>query len=1028
MKIGHFSVNNPVLINIIMFALLVMGAITLSRIPRELFAEVPFYFVVIQVPWPGVSAREVEQQLTIPIEDEMQGLDDLDSVTSFSSEGISIVSIRFNDGISRNRFDKLTIDVNTRFSRVSLPDDTVDPSVSTFSSNDFAPVIEIILSGNVGYEELVKTAKMLESPLLRISEVDDIDLIGIRDRQIVLSTDRAALESREISLNEMLQAIKSRNVNVPGGTLKTNTRNYLVRTMGEIDEIEDFGEVVIRRTAEINGSVRVRDVAEVMDEYDPDGSQVRFDGDTAIMLRVIKVPSGGSIRIIESVKEVMNDWNDRIPNDIKVNYLNDSSVYIQTNMRILLTNALIGLVFLIVILFIFVGFRNALITALGIPVTFAITLIILELTGQTFNTNTLFGMILVLGLVVDHAIVIIENSFRFRQLNLNRHDAAIRGTNQVAIPVIAATATTVAAFLPLMILPGVMGKFLRVIPFTVTIALVASTAEALLFLPSHYADWPEGRKTKLEGKIFKRFRSRFRRLSARTYKWKKLTVLLTILFMFASFGLIPLLQQDLFSDEDIARFYIDCTMSPGTPIHKTNQVISRFEDKLLPLVGNGEVTAITTSVGFMAGETGNSEGASVAQISVFLVEKDQGRERSVSTILAEVEKLTSNILGTDKVLYRKVNNGPPTDPPVSFRIFGNSYDDLLIVADRIRSELAADDDIFNIQDNYELGSQELVIQVNEERATSFGLSVSSVGQYIRSSVEEIKATTFFKDNETIDVIVRFSDAGSFDPSFLSQSKIISPTGKAVPLSAVAKVISGDSLASIKRFDGRREITVTADAYSKRNVPSINERIKDIWTEEYSSRYPDVEITVGGEFAEFNNLLIKIARLFLVGIFLIYIILGAQFRSYLQPFLIMFSVPLALSGVVIYLTATGTLFSIPVLYAGVALAGIAVNDAIVLISFINEKRREGLSIKDAVLDAAETRFRPILLTSLTTIAGLAPTAFGIGGKSISWGPMAGTIVFGLIFSTLATLVFIPAFYGMLFDRSSKKEVKPVETAT
>jgi len=1019
MKVGDFSVRNPVLVNILMAALLVLGVLTLSRMPREQFSEVPFYFVNILVPWPGVSAEEVEKQLVIPIEEEMQGLGDLDEISSVSAEGLAAVSVRFDDGISQNRFDKLFQDVNTRFSKVALPDGTLNPSVSSFSSNDFTPVIEIVLSGMVGYDELVQAAELLVDPLRRVSDVADVDLIGVRDRRIVLSTDRSALESRNIPLDELVRAVQARNVNIPGGTLSTGQRDYLVRTVGEFDEAVAFGEVVVRQGASGGGVVRVRDVATILDEYDELGPRSRLNGETAVLLRVTKVPRGSSVGVIDGVKSVMTEWDSRISDDIKITYLNDSSIPIQSSIDVLLTNALFGLILLVVILFFFIGLRNALMTALGIPVTFAITFIVLDAMGQTFNSNTLFGMVLVLGLIVDHAIVITENSFRLQNGGLSRHQAAISGANQVAIPVIAATATTVAAFLPLMILPGTIGKFLRVIPLTVAVALVASTGEALVFLPSHYADWPAGRRAKREGRAFAAFRRGYRRVVDVLYRRRRLTVLLTLVVMVASFGLVPLLQQDLFSAEDFTVYYIDITMPPGTSIEKTDGIVAQYEERLLPMVGNGEVVAVSTSVGFQSGDAGNSEGGSVAQIAVDLTETDEGRVRAISTIMAEAQTLTQDIPGPDKVQFRKATTGPPTDDPVSFRIFGDSYDELLTVADRVRQELAAEPDLLNIEDNYEPGTPELTVRVNEERAASYGLSVSSIGRYLRASVEGVEATTFFKDNESLDVLVRFSDAGSLSPARLQQLRIPTPSGLAVPFTAVAAIESGSSVSSIKRLDGRRELTVTAGAYTNENIPAINARIQQIWDTEFAARYPGVEFSVGGEFAEFNNLLIQILQIFLIGVFLIYVILGAQFKSYVQPFLIMFSVPLAFAGVLIYLAVSGTPFSTTVLYAGVALAGIAVNDAIVLISFINERRKEN-DVGTAVLDAAETRLRPIILTSLTTIAGLTPTAIGLGGTSVVWGPMAATIIFGLVFSTLATLIFIPALYGSLFDRVPRAE--------
>jgi multidrug efflux pump subunit AcrB len=1020
MKVGQFSVNNPVLVNIMMIALLALGFLSLSRMPREQYSEVPFYFVNILVPWPGVSAEEVEKQLTILIEEEMQGLGDLDEISSVSGEGISAVSVRFDDGISQNRFDKLFQDVNTRFSKVSLPDGTLQASVDSFSSNDFTPVIEIVLSGAVGYEELVRSAELLVDPLRRIPEVSDVNIIGVRDRRIVLSTDRSSLEARNIPLEELVAAVRSRNINVPGGTLGTENRDYLVRTVGELEQAVAFGEVVIRQGGNGGGAVRVRDVAVVTDEYDADGPRSRLNGETAITLRVTKVPRGSSVRVIEGVKSVMEEAQRKIPEDIGITYLNDSSIPIQSSIDVLLNNALFGLALLVIILLFFVGLRNALITALGIPVTFAITFIVLEAMGQTFNTNTLFGMVLVLGLVVDHAIVITENSFRLQQGGLSRREAAIKGTNQVAIPVIAATATTVAAFLPLMILPGTIGKFLRVIPLTVAIALIASTAESLVFLPSHFADWPAGKKQKPEGKLFLALRGSYRKFIGKIYKRRRLTVILTLVVMLGSFGLVPLLQLDLFSAEDFTVFYVDITMPPGTPLDRTDKIVSRYEERLLPLVGNGEIVAVSTSVGFLSGDSGNSESSSVAQIVVDLAESSEGRVRSISTVMADAKELTSDIPGADKILFRKATNGPPTSDPVSFRMFGDGYDELLEVADRIRQELASEPDILNIQDNYEPGTPELTIRVNEERAASYGLSVSSIGRYLRASIEGIEATTFFKDNTSLDVLVRFSDSSDFSPALLQQLRIPTLTGLAIPFSAVASVDSGNSVASIKRLDGRREVTVTAGSLNNDSIPAINAKIKTIYENEYAGRFPGIDFAVGGEFAEFNDLLIQILRIFLIGIFLIYLILGTQFKSYIQPFLIMFSVPLAFTGVLIYLVVSGTPFSTTVLYAGVALAGIAVNDAIVLISFINERRSNGSDIRTAVLGAAETRLRPIILTSLTTIAGLAPTAIGLGGKSVVWGPMASTIIFGLFFSTVATLIFIPALYGSFFDRISQSE--------
>ena len=1018
MNVGDFSVRNPVFVNILMFALLALGALSLIRMPREQYSEVPFYFANIIVPWPGVSAQEIEKRILIPIEEEMQGLEDVDKIISEADQGIGTVSVRFQDGISQARFDKLFQDVGTRFSRVELPEGTLTTSLESFSSNDFIPVIEVVLFGDVGYDELVRSAELLLQPMRRIPDVADVEIIGSREKRLEISADRTALESRNISLDELVAAVQSRHINVPGGTLETENRDYLVRTVGEAQSPEAFGEVVVRREPN-GGVVRLRDVAFVRTEYDPQGAYTRFNGNTSVVLRITKVPRGGSIKIIERVKSVVEDKRNRISGDIGIAYMNDSSIPIGGSLEVLQTNALLGLVLLVVILYFFVGLRNALITGLGIPVTFAVTLIILDLAGVTINSNTLFGMVLVLGLIVDHAIVITENSFRLQQSGLSRRRAAIEGTNQVAVPVIAATATTVAAFLPLIILPGLIGKFLRVIPLTVTIALVVSTAEALYFLPSHYADWPSGRRRNGERRFFSVFLEKYRRLLEFFYRQRRITVPAVIILIVISFALIPFISQDLFSAEDYSVFYIDITMPPGSPIEKTDSVTSRFEERILPLIGNGEVEAVAVSIGFLSGSSGNTAETAVAQITVDLSEIGAGRERSVTEVMADLKGLTDDIAGADRVLFRKAATGPPTADPIEYRIFGDSYDEMLILADRIRRELAEDWSVVNIEDNYKPGTPELTVRVNEERAASYGLSVLSIGRFLRASVEGVEAASFFKDNASLDILVRFSDSGELTPALFQQLRIPTFAGTAIPFSAVAAIESGTPVASIKRLDGRRELTISAQTLNKDRVPELNKRMQEIFDEEYVSRYPGVELSVGGEFAEFNDLLIRILRIFLIGIFLIYLILGTQFKSYIQPFLILFTVPMAFIGVILYLLISGTPFSTTVLYAGVALAGIAVNDAIVLISFANEQRSKGISVNEAVIEAALLRFRPIILTSLTTIAGLVPTALGLGGRSVVWGPMASTIIIGLLFSTAGTLVFIPALYGMFFDRGGRK---------
>jgi len=491
--------------------------------------------------------------------------------------------------------------------------------------------------------------------------------------------------------------------------------------------------------------------------------------------------------------------------------------------------------------------------------------------------------------------------------------------------------------------------------------------------------------------------------------------------MIGAFSLTPLLKQDLFSAEDFTLFYIDIDLPPGSNLDSTQELITRYEERLVPLVGNGEIAGINSFVGFRGESGGNTVQGNLGQIVVDLTEKGEGRKRGISAIMNEARKMTSDIPGADQVLFRRATNGPPTSAPVSFRLFGNSYEDLTRVSSVLTDALTVYPELYNIKDNYEPGTPELRIVVDGARAARYGLNAVYIGQFIRSSLDGVKASTFFQNNREVDIIIGFSSSGTLTAEELSQLKVITPSGAGVPLSSLTRLEQGSALASIRRLDGKREITITADAYDKTRLREINSTIKDLYDREFKMRFPDMRLSVGGEFSDLDDLLIQIARIFLLGVFLIYLILGAQFNSYSQPFLILITIPFAFAGVVLYLFFSGTPFSTTVLYSGVALAGIAVNDSIVLISFINELRREGMAVTQAVIKAAETRLRPILLTSLTTIAGLLPTALGLGGKSVVWGPMASTIIFGLIFSTLTALLLIPCFYGILYDRKKEEKV-------
>ena len=1023
-SIGRFSVTKPVLINILMITLLVLGAFSLVQLPQEQFAEVPFYWVNIITAYPGTSAEDVESSVTVPIENSFSGISKLKAIASTTTEGLSVVRVEFDDGISNEEFRTLYQDAQTRVSQVSLPEGTLDPAIDDFSSADFLPVIEVILSGNMSYEQLYQQTHYLKERILQVQDVSDVNIVGLPDRQILVNADPKKLESLGLSMNELSRAIQRENSVVPGGTLSSGSREYLLRTLGSIRTSDDISQVTIRRGSDKVGSVTVGDVAEVVDGFDPDSLVQRYDGETSVSLKVIKVPGGSSVSVVDGITSIVNESRADSAFAGTLSLFNDSTVQIASSLSVLAINAGIGLAILFVVLTLFIGLRNAAMTALGIPVSFAITFIILDYLGETINTNTLFGLVLVLGLIVDHAIVVIENSYRLRLEGYSREESAILGTDQVVWPVIAATGTTVAAFLPLMIIPGTIGKFLRVIPLTVTIALLASTAESLVILPSHFADWGKRREQKRlargqnraseAGKWFHVVQSGYSRMLSGVYRFKKSVLFLAFAVTVGSFALVGYLNTDLFSAEDFSYFTIDIKTPTGSSIEMTDSVVRAFEEVLFDPAYQSEISSISSTVGASSSSaTGNA--SNLAEITVDLYEQDEGRVRSIDEIIEDVRQKTFYITGVDDVFYRKAQNGPPTAAPIGYRLSGDDYNELIAASEALKGYLGQYPELNTVESDYEKGSPELQIVLNTERASALGVDVATIGSFIRSRYDGIETGVLFENNIEVPIVVR-TDLSESDPfSSLEQSLIPTSDGRFVPFSSVADIELSSSYGSIRRTDGTREIQVTANTSEGVDTGSVDSWVQEHWDETLSLHYPGVSFSAGGDFAEFNTLLLEILRVFLIGIFLIYLILGAQFNSYSQPLLILLSIPFAFVGVILFLVVSGTPFSTTVLYAGVALAGIAVNDAIVLISFINDLRKEGMSVEEAVKEGAKKRIRPILLTSLTTIGGLLPTSLGIGGTSVVWGPMASTIMFGLIFSTISALLIIPLLYGLLYDR-------------
>ena len=613
-----------------------------------------------------------------------------------------------------------------------------------------------------------------------------------------------------------------------------------------------------------------------------------------------------------------------------------------------------------------------------------------------------------------------ERTDRREDLWEARHkDAVIKGTPEVAVPVLSSTLTTVAAFLPLMLMPGIVGKFMKIVPIVVCLVLAASIMEAFFILPSHIADWAKIRRREGWGqRFYLRLRRRYTRYLIKALRRRYWLVAGALVLAIGSGGLIwlGLVGVEMFAGEEMSKFTVDVWMPFGTRLEETDKAISKIERLTLALPKE-EVASVVANVGILQLHDDTIVNTHVGQVMVDLVEPND-RKRTTDEIIEELRARVKPISGISRLAFAKLSGGPPTGKPVEVKVKGKYLDELREVADLVKAELRKMEGVTEVNDDFSLGKKEIKIHVDKDKAALLGLDVFQIAGTVRVAFEGSKATVFRDGDEEVDVVVRFRGDERQKLSDIEHLRIASRRGDLIPFRNVATVTIERGYSEIKRFQGDRAITVSADMDKRvTSMVEVNrklvERFKDM-----GQRYPGYRLDFRGEFEEFKEAFSSLGRLFVVGVILIYLILGTQFKSWVQPLIIMFTVPFAFIGAMVGLLIGRDPFSIVTLFGIVALAGVVVNDSIVLVDFINKAREQGMAKWQTIVLGGRLRFRPIILTSVTTIFGLLPMATGLGGKSATWAPLANTIAWGLGAATFLTLFMIPALYAIMDDIGAK----------
>lgn len=1016
----RWIVANPLIANLLSVCFLLGGSGAYMAMPQEYLPPVNLKWLFVVLSYPGASAADIERLITQPAEDELEKIDYVSQFNSISSEGSVEFSLQFED-ISTDEFERQYQETRQAIDRVTLPDAVLDPFYIKVKSSNFIPLVQVALRGDesISYAQLRRSTDDLRDELENFWEVDRVFLFDDRERQLHVQVDPQRMRNLGLALGDIGNAIRAQNVDVPAGTLELGRSEFLVRSSGQYQNISDLQATNIARDP-LGNHVQLAQVAAVVDTYAREEARSRIDGQRSIALGVTKKNVGSSLDLLDKIHALIAEKSQGLPQGMHIDLVNDTSVRVRNALTNLQTNALAGGLLVVIVLWLFLGWRNSLLTAVGIPVAFSLAFILLKASGASVNENTLFGLVLVLGMVVDDAIVVIENVYRYLQAGRQRAEAVIEGTREVLAPVLASTLTTIAAFMPLVLLPGTIGEFLKVVPITVSLTLIASLVECFFILPSHIADFGSGKEQRSPlGNQVSRLTLRYVGLVSQLLpSWRRYAIALGVpLLIFASSAVVfPQLRQELFSSDPQSYFAVWLTLPEGTSLDETDRHSRRLEQavRAMPSTDAQYIERILVNVGVQNTESRTFSRPNYAEIVVDVADGPEIKVRLERMVAYAREAAREAGYTQEEVRVKIIENGPPKDYPLEAKIQGDDFAELDAIAELLKERLSTRDGLVNIGDDYIPGKGELNFHLNRTEALRHGLTSSDLGHALQGALNGLPAGSYRAADEELPILVRYAPDWFTSGSRLEEIDIRTPAGTFVRLGSIAELRRDTGFSEIKRRDFRRTITVYAEEDEAGTAAAAVADLEAYFREQIAPAYPGYALVFGGQFQEFNQAFDNIVLLFAFGAMCIFFILVVQFRSLLQPCIILMTIPFALAGAMVGLVLNGFPLSITAIYGMVGLSGVVVNDSIVLISFANAARQRGLDLREAILDAAAKRLRPIILTTVTTVGGVLPIALGLTGKSEVWSPLATLIVFGLTTATALMLLVTPCLYCVVED--------------
>ena len=1085
-----FAVDHPTSVAVLMIIIMIVGVLSYITVPKESSPEIVVPNIIVNTVYPGVAPRDIETLITRPLEEELNTIADVKTITSTSIEGYSSINVEFTAGVVMEEALQ-QVREKVDIAKPDLPPAAEDPAIFEINFSEF-PIMQVNISGPYSLVRLREVAEDLQDRIEQIPTVLSVSLAGGLEREVQVDVDLAKLKFYGVAFGDVIEAIRDENVTIPGGSIDVGGVKFLVRVPGEFTATAPIGDIVVETR---NGRpIYVRDVAAVDFGFKERDSFARLDGNPVISLAITKRAGENIIETADAVRAVIARQSATFPEGTVVKITSDQSSDIHDMVSSLENNIIAGLILVVAVLLFVLGVRTAPFVGLAIPLSMLLSFSIIQLAGFTMNMVVLFSLILALGMLVDNAIVVVENMYRFRENGFDRAHSAKYATGEVAVPIIASTATTLGAFAPMAFWPGIVGEFMKYLPLTLIITLSSSLFVALVILPtlcSRMLDTEDARvsltpawKALLAGvagvallvvlsssvltaalfvltggalvgfhrlvghplshwimtKAFPAVVTRYEVMLRGVLNHRFLMMLgatASLVLAVMAFGVLNAGVE--FFPENIppSSVYIQVEAPLGTRVERTDSIVRTIEERLWSIEGAEDFESIVATVGSQISQDFSAGGAAthLATVAVNFVDYEERRHDVFATLERMRREIGAGIAGAD-ISVERPNNGPPTGSAIAIEITGQDPDALKRYGDEVVA-LLENSPIFpkldGLESNMTGGRPELVIAVDRERAALYGLTTLDIGSTIRSAINGSEASKYRDGKDEYDITVRLAKAYREDLDALGDLTVMHE-GQQVPLSSVATWRVGRGSGDVLRKDLDRVVSVSSDVRSTYNANAVLAETR-AYLADYAATLPSgYALRYTGQQQEQQESEAFLIGAFLMAVLLIGFILVSQFDSVTKPIIILSSVVLSTVGVLLGLIVFRMPFGIVMSGVGViSLAGVVVNNAIVLIDYIDVlRKRDGMSRREAIVMGGKTRFRPVILTAVTTVLGLVPLAIGLnfdfiglysrlapdfywGGEQAAWwGPMAIAVIAGLTFATFLTLLLVPVMYSLLDD--------------